>query len=218
VEKLRISAGDSVEILPLKRKGISAPYITRVEDFDEANNTILIYSPISHGSYVVLPKKEKYLVKFVNKRGIYRAAALISKYVSEGGIHFIELKLLGNVQRIQHRNFYRLPYSKSLRFQIWTENESGIWFSGETYNGIIQDLSAGGMKMTTKTDIDANGIIIFDLEIDKTNYSLCGSITFKKHNPHALQPYTYGVKFFGMSNADKEALLLSLHHLQLESL
>jgi len=94
VEKLRISIGDIVEISRLNQKDKSNPYITVVENFDGLN-TVLVNTPISHGVYVRLPQNEKYLVKFISKKGIFRINASISKYTSEGGIQFIELKVLG---------------------------------------------------------------------------------------------------------------------------
>jgi len=111
-----------------------------------------------------------------------------------------------------------VPYTNILSFQVRIEDESGINFSDEMYSGIIRDLSGGGIKMVTKIDIEAHGIIKFNMQIDSKDYELFGKIMFKKHDWHALQPYTYGIMFLGISEADRETLILYLHNLQLKSL
>ena len=215
--KLKISIGDLVEISQLNQNEELQPYVSVVGDFDN-KDTILINTPISSGAYVQLPKNKEYSIKFINKKGIFRINASINKYISEGNIQFIELKLLGEGERIQQRDFFRLSCSIPLDFQIRIENESGIQFSDEMYSGIIQDLSGGGIRMATKTDIAAYKPIKFNLQLDDDIYELLGEIIFKKHNPHAALPFTYGVMFLGLSEVDREKIVIYLHHAQLKSI
>ena len=217
MEKLRISTGDIVEISQLNQKEKTQPYISVVENYDGLH-TVLVNSPISQSQYIRLPLNKQYLVRFISKKGVYRIIAKVTQYTSEGDIQFTELKLLGNGRRIQQRNFYRLPYTNVVNFQIKTEDEAGVHFTDETYNGIIRDLSGGGIKMVSKTNIEIHGIIKFNLQLDDKTYELFGKIMVKKHEQHALQPYSYGVMFLGISEDDREKLLLFLHYQQLKQL
>jgi c-di-GMP-binding flagellar brake protein YcgR len=215
--KLKISAGDLVEILPVKQNKESPPHISVVENYDD-QNTILINTPISSGNYVRLPIDEKYLLRIISKKCIFHINASVNKYISEEEVQFVEFKLLGDGKRIQQRDFFRLPYFNIINFQVRVENESGIQFSDEMHSGIIRDLSGGGMKMAAKVDIAKYEIIKFNLQLEGKSYELVGAIMFKKHDRHAVQPYTYGVMFWGISEADRDKIIFHVHHLQLESL
>ena len=215
--KLKISIGDHVEISQLNQNEGLQPYVSVVGDFDN-KSTVLINTPISSGAYVRLPKNEEYSIKFINKKGIFRINASINKYISKGNIQFIELKLLGESERIQQRDFFRLSCSIPLNFQISIENESEIQFSDEMHTGIIQDLSGGGIRMLTKAEIAAYELIKFNLQLDDNIYELTGEIIFKTHNPYTALSYAYGVMFLGLSEADREKIVIYLHHTQLKPL
>ena len=215
--KLKISTGDIAEISQLNKKEDVKPYITMVENYDGLN-TVLVNTPISQGSYVRLSQNEKYIVKFISSKGIFRILASVNKYTPEEDTHFIEFKLFGKSKRLQQRNFYRLPCSNNINFQIRIEDESGINFSDDMNNGIILDLSGGGMKMSSKINIDIHKIIMFNLQIGDKKYKYFGQIMVKSVNRNAIQPYTYGVMFLGVSEIDMAKLGSYLHHQQLKSL
>jgi len=212
--KLKIAMGDIVEISRLDQKEELRPYITRVEDFDQ-KNTVLIHTPIVSSTYVRLPKEDKYLLKFICKKNIYCVNASVSQYKSEGNIQFIELKLSGKGKRVQQREFFRLPCLIPLEFSLKTEDESEILFSEKTNNGIVRDLSGGGMKLVSNFEMAEKNLVKFNLSLQNTCYELVGEIVHKACTPDASQQYTYGVMFLGLSKSEQEKIIKYLHNLQL---
>ena len=72
--------------------------------------------------------------------------------------------------------------------------------------------------MASKIDIDIHGIIMFNLRLGDKMYELFGKIMVKKYDQYVTLPYTYGVMYLGISEADREKLILYLHNEQLKSL
>ena len=216
--KMKITVGDLVEISQISKNVELEPYVSVVEDFDN-KDTVLIYSPKSFGFYIQLPKNREYSVRIMSRTGIFRFDASINRYISRESLEFTELKVLGEGERIQQREFFRLPYSIPMNFSIRTEDESEKSFSDEIYEGEIRDLSGGGIKIVTKSELALNDLIRINLQLDKDSYALTGEVRFRIENLDAVNSsYTYGVMFMGLYESKREKILSFLHDLQIRAM
>ena len=215
--KLKIASGDPVEISQKDQEGEPKSYVSMVEDYDN-KNTVLIHTPISSGVYIRLAQNQQYLLSFTNKKGVFRFHALMNEYKTEGNLQFLEFNLLGNGKRIQHRDFFRLPCTIPLSFSRMSVDEKGELTQGEIFDGIIRDLSGGGMKIVSKFDISENDVIKFNLQLNGDEYELMGEIRYKSRIPIDIQTYMSGIMFMGLSEAERKKIVLYLHNLQLKSL
>ena len=211
---MRIGIGDLVEISRLNHNGKAKTYLSKVEDCRK--NIVLIHTPISYGVYVKLPSDKIYSVKFIGKKGILRHNAAIKKHKSEGAVQFTEIKLLCGGECIQQRDLFRLPCTIPFRFSVRAENEPGTEFFRGIYEGVIRDLSGGGMKIVTKHNLAVKDIIKFNLQLEKVFFELTGEIKYKIHNPRNIKAYTYGIMFSGLNEAVRERIIFLLHDLQLK--
>ena len=215
--KLKISSGDLIEIKQLNQKDATMPYLSVVESFDNID-TVLVNSPISSRTFVKLPQTGIYLIRFISKKGIFSTYALIKNYVIEGTLQFTEFKLFGKSKQIQQRNYFRLQYLNEFNFHMRKKGETGLQFSDETQNGIIRDLSGGGIKFVAAINLHKYDIIKFNLQIEDKNYELIGEIILKTFNLNSVYPFTYGVMFFGLSEAERDKIILFIHKRQLKML
>lgn len=97
---------------------------------------------------------------------------------------------------LQRREFSRIKITKNMEFKS----------NGETYNVKSIDLSAGGMKLTTKEhfDIDAEYDLTVDLSNDKSINPKFIPIRIEKNEDDS---YTLSGRFSIPSNADKISLM-----------
>ena len=210
---MKIVMGDLVEISQLKNNRKTRIYFSRVEECKK--NTVLIHTPISYGIYVKLPSDKVYSVKFIGKKGVLRHNAAIKKYKIEGAVHFTEIKLLCSGERIQQRDFFRLPCTIPFRFSISAENRPEKETPCGFHDGVIRDLSGGGMKIITKQHLAVNDIIKFNLRLKNTSFGLTGEVKYKFKNPHTVKSFSYGVMFVELSETVRERIIFYLHDLQL---
>jgi len=212
--KLKIVTGDIVEISLPNQNDNTPPYVSVVENFDN-NNILLAHAPISTGDYIRLPIGEKYSLRIIGKNNLYRVNASVHNYISENNVLIIEFLLLGEAERIQQRDFFRLPCTIPLDFFVIKENKHEKVLSEKIFSGIIRDLSGGGMKVVSNLEMEEKDLIKFNLNLESIYYELMGRIMYKGFTQNSDQ-FMYGIMFLGLSKEQQEKIALYLHNLQLK--
>lgn len=129
--------GDAIEIKRGDKK-----YRTIVER-QISDDTILIYTPIEKGRVLLVSEKEIIEVVFVvldSKKGkydVYSFSSIVSGRELRDRIPMLRLQAIGNVKKIQRRDFYRLNIVKPLLIEK-LEGEGSVEI-------ITKDISAGGL-------------------------------------------------------------------------
>ena len=189
-----------------------AEFFTGEVVYYNKKNIVLIHAPASSEIYEKLPNDEEYSVKFVGKNGIFGIKASINKKLPEGNPQFFELKLFGCVKYMQLRDFFRLPCTIPFNYSVLTANKPG-----KIHEGIIKNLSGGGIKIVTRLEMAADDTIRFSLSLGNDTYKLTGKIKHKDHYSFAMKPFVYGVMFTGMTKTVQEKIILYLHNCQLKN-
>ena len=118
----------------------------------------------------------------------------------------------------QRRKYFRMDCLIPSSFSLMEENESGESFLEESYDGLIRNLSGGGIGMTTEFEIAEEDLIKFTFQLDKEFFELIGEVKHKTHVYNSFLPYLYGVMFMRLSVRKREEIVSYLHRCQLESL
>ncbi|OCL27105.1 hypothetical protein U472_06390 [Orenia metallireducens] len=147
---------------------------------DVKNSSIFtINTPFSEGEVINVPIGTKIDVMLRENTGLYQIPVKVIKREVEVTPLLI-VELVGEVSKIQEREFFRLDIYQETEFRVVADNddlinlnnfdeEAGLYNdliradNSHTYNAIIQDISASGLKMVTKDDSLVEGQI---LEID----------------------------------------------------
>ena len=206
----KINEGDSVEILLVNQKAGIKSYASKIEAVDKT--TVLIHSPFVKWDYVQLPMTELYWLNFI--KSMFRYKASINKYISRNRLQLIKFKLLDEGERLQRRNFFRLSCYIPAKFTFLKKNESDQLISNEPHNGIICDLSGGGIKMTTKLEMEEKDCILISLPLDDNDLFLTGEIRVKYGNPNATHQFQYGIMFSDISVMDQNKIVRYLFEQQ----
>lgn len=75
-----------------------------------------------------------------------------------------------------------------------------IWF----FDADIVDISGGGLKLSTKKDIDFGEEIIVNIPFEKENMAIKGKIIRKQNEK---EKYIYGVKFLDIDVLTREKII-----------
>jgi c-di-GMP-binding flagellar brake protein YcgR len=209
----RINPGDEVEILQIDSKTEKKPYVSRVESVSLADNTVRIYSPLSSGTLVRLPVREKYRLKFINEKGIFQFMATILHCLVENKVNIVIFIILDDGAHYQRRNFFRLHLSDKINYAPVDRTDFFDNNGVPLLEGVLVDISAGGLKFATKKQIESN-IIQFRFSLDNEEFILRGQIMTEYYNRNAIYKHKYGTRFINISEPKQEKILTILHNRQ----
>ena len=135
-------------------------------------NTLQISMPIYEGKIVPLNVDDKYSACFYTDKGLMQTNVVISSRYRSGNLFFLEIVLLGKLEKVQRREFYRYKCIMNGRMGTVSDEEYQM---AELYdlsdkeliwNDLkIIDISGGGLKIVSKMDIEKNEIVMVDFKI-----------------------------------------------------
>ena len=70
-------------------------------------NVLQISMPIYEGKIVPLNVNDKYSACFYTDKGLLQTNVLITSRYRSGNLFFLEVTMLGNLEKVQRREFYR---------------------------------------------------------------------------------------------------------------
>lgn len=169
-----ISIGDKVDLKQLKttlREDEKIPvYPSRILDLKE-NNVLQLAMPFVEGRVVPLAVQDKYEICVYAKNGLYTCNGIIVERYKTGNMFYLDAAVYTDLKKVQRREYYRYAYRTNIEFRIVTEQlasgdaeeteqEEATW-----YNGIMLDLSGGGMRMVSSIELDKGTFVQFKFPI-----------------------------------------------------
>ncbi len=170
-------------------------YISQVEDF--IDNYIVISLPIKSGHYMKVVSGNILKIGFVSKNNYYYFLGEV-KNIIWSDIPLLIIFQLGQIEKIQRRDFYRL---KSLINAI-------VKIDGQDISVIGKDISGSGMRMISRKRIKKDEIISIHLDLkDFGIIEVKGRVVRVIYKKGELFPYEYGIKFIDISEAVREKII-----------
>jgi PilZ domain len=94
------------------------------------------------------------------------------------------------VKRVQRRLFQRFSFAPPIEITMIPESH------GKTVTGYIVDISAGGLRVESRSELSANQLYTFQFEIELDDeihsYAIFGQVLYELPTEHGL---SYGIKF-----------------------
>jgi c-di-GMP-binding flagellar brake protein YcgR len=144
-----IKLGDKVELIKKTDLLDSDIYFSMIYSIDD--DMLRIQAPIESGKIIPLQFDEVYYMNVYTEKGLLRAEASVEQREKTEHLHILVMKPLTLFKKYQRRQYYRLNCTLNLIYQDSETNEAG--------EGIVLDISGGGMRFATPKELNEKEVI-----------------------------------------------------------
>lgn len=176
----RITIGDKLELVKIETILSVNPdreqkiYVSQVLD-ESQNGEYLVSTPIQEGKVVPLSVGQEFYATFYSKSGLLRCSVEITGRYKQGQLFFMEITQTTALEKIQRREYFRFSYNCPIRYRIISDKERELIEKGIAYkedemeivwkNGVILDLSGGGIHFVSSVHEEKNSLVQVCFEI-----------------------------------------------------
>lgn len=203
--KDHFKVGDRVKIgIHLNPKDVKF-YESKILDIIFEKNVMIVYGITEHGKIINIKsqgeisvlKETGPLVFLFNTRGVN---------IDSHNISGIALKIPKEIERMQRRDFFRLPIN--VKISLKKEGDPKIHL-GET-----SDLSGNGLSIDLDTELEKDDIVIMDLPLTDDIYisEVYGKVS--RITEGVLLPYRYGIQFTDIDKDQREQIVSYIFQIQ----
>ena len=201
-ERILLSIGTRVRIRRVDMPEAAA-YSTRVEDVDATR--IAVQPPIVQGQPVPLPRGTRVELE-VNRaeqpgQGLYRAVTVVLGK-DPGELGFVHLQKPESWQRVQAREFFRVPAILAVQIRA-ADEESAPWMIGQT-----RDISGGGCLLLLGQPFRVGETVELSLSLPDRRINAKGTVKRVKkpeEGPDSL--WSLAIAFTEIAERDRDAII-----------
>jgi len=177
-----------------KKKGYG--YISQIEEYVD-DKTLIIGTPIVGGQIVPLRVGNQYALIIYSDTTLYRCKILIKNRLKKGLVEMLKVEIITQLEKIQRREFFRCECIIPFKYNI---NDS--W-----EEGIIKDISGGGLRFITNVKLQISELIICDIPLDGQEISARGRLISREDSNTETYKYQYRVSFEELSKIEREKII-----------
>ncbi|KEI02094.1 flagellar brake protein [Clostridium botulinum] len=198
---LNFKINNKVEIIDYEGK----VYNSDIQDIKE--NCVAISIPIKDSEYLPLRKKDTVDVLYHDGNCIYSFSSMVVDRTNSN-VPLIWVKLPKKFKKIQRRKFVRVSVLYKGKFavvdRIFKATKESIKNIEFTECNIV-DLSGGGMRIRTNTEIEKESIIVIILPMRNKSMLLKGEV--KRIGEAETNYKEYGIGFIDMSMRQQDEII-----------
>lgn len=201
-----IKIGDRVEIQQARENDRPKKYLSQVENILAPDNMVL-HVPISYGQLVELSKDNDYRFVFFTEKGIYRFSGTIEGSKEENGFALMVVKIFGEGEKQQRRDFFRLDCILPMKFSKMEKESMDAPENAEIYQGIVKDVSGGGLCFLSNDNLEEEDIVKLIIKLDDDILVAIGEVLHKHYFPKSNYKYQYRIGFIGIRPGEQEKIV-----------
>lgn len=179
-----ISIGNKIELVMLddiiRNESNKKVYVSKIFDILPGNK-LQIAMPIYEGKIVPLNVSDKYSACFYTDKGLLQCNVIITSRYKDGHMFFLEVLILGQLEKVQRRQFYRYMCKLNAKIRVVSDEE---YETGKLDYEVISeddlewneaklmDISGGGAKIIQRLYLDKNEVVKlkFVLSVDEYTF------------------------------------------------
>ncbi len=202
-----IKTGDRVEINTNPRVAGQNPLVSQVEE-NMGNGEILIHMPINYGKFSKLSENISYSVVFFTDKGMVRFDAVLVSHKREEDFLLELIRLKGDGEKIQRREFYRFNCLLPIKFTPLTGLSDHAHIPAEAFqDGIAKDISGGGIRFVSNYDLSGVTEVECILMLNNSCVVIKGRILQRQFFPKSNYKYQYRVLFSPSFRMEQEKII-----------
>lgn len=167
------------------------------------NKEVLVLIPVTGKSMAELPAKGGYEAKFYVNGNILAFDVSVTEHLQTDGMYLTKLRMDSAGERIKMRKSYRIGCSVKFNFTLG-KTDGKDKDSAVSHEGIIKDLSGGGMSFVTDLKLEKDAPIFADFIFDDEHITvLCRATGGSKESEGK---YLCRCRFVGLSDIELEKI------------
>ncbi|MGM0470706.1 MAG: flagellar brake protein [Bacillota bacterium] len=219
IDDLKLDINQLVE-LEVKSGAYEGEYVCRVTDLDEEQITITL--PIKEESVVPLTVGSKVSVTFSDETAKYKFETKINSRQFEDNVATCKLSYPNQFNKIQRRNFVRIPVRKEVDFrELDLDDNNNFDYNEEEQeafrSAFTKDISGGGILLAVREFIATGSFVEVKLKIEKLSFeSVIGKVIRMEKLSNHNDKIGLGLKFVNLSSSEQDELVQWVLQKQLE--
>lgn len=183
--------------LTIEKYGKKSEFLTRVEDI--RRDSFVLEMPIRQTGELHLVKGDKVEVSYSRADAIYSFKASILD-LFEGDVRTVKISKGSRIERVQRRKYVRLDISGKITFRKIEDNQDTAEGLGPQLDGILLNISAGGLLFESPVKIKTGGFIILSFAL-KGSHALQNILAIvKRCEGSKHKGYLIGAEFLTKNN------------------
>ena len=170
---------------------------------------VLVRIPIYNSEEVSL-SGGAYTLRFLSDNAIFKHDAILEVIVVVDSLNLYRFKLTSDGEKMQRRDDFRFACNIPVEFAPLDKSMK----RGESSEGVVNDLSAGGVKMMSNTEMKPGVRISIEIRLDNDYIVALGEVRAVSEAKSKLYEYQYGVKFHALPKEDKDIIIQYVSRVQ----
>ena len=170
---------------------------------------VLIRIPLYNGKEVSL-NGGAYTLRFLYDNAIFRHDAVLEVIVVVDSLNLYRFKITSEGEKMQRRDDFRFACNIPVEFAPLDKSMK----RGDTSEGMVNDLSAGGVKMMSNTEMAIGTRISIEMRLDDDYIIALGEVRAVSDAKSKKYEFQYGVKFHALPKEDKDIIIQYVSRVQ----
>lgn len=172
---------------------------------------LLIAVPIRQASYCLVPLGKVAVYRYSHEKwGIYTFKGKVIKRLEHDHLKALIVERVSSIEKKQRRAYYRMPFVAEITLEQQVREpvvEKGIILDDGLafYEGLSIDLSAGGLRLKTRTSLDPEVTYRVSFMMGGTEITLDAIV--QRYIGFEDRYYEYGLAFVDISEQDKKRIV-----------
>lgn len=173
---------------------------------------IMISMPVSEDKYYIMHRDSTVEFYITGEKEITKFKSEVLGKKIENSISLAILSVPVFVEKIQRREYFRLPVALDAKFSMLTRDrvysdikDVPVGFFNRMKACIIVDISGGGLKVAVKEHMQKGHYVIVSMKIPDEIILLCKIVWVEKDTLN--RNYKAALKFEGLSERDRDKII-----------
>lgn len=218
-----ISVGNKIELVMLddiiRNEKNKKVYVSKIFDILQGNK-LQIAMPIYEGKIVPLSVSDKYSACFYTDKGLMQCNVIVTARYKEGHMFFLEVLILGQLEKVQRRQFYRYICKLGAKVRVVSDEEYETGVPDveviseddlEWNDAKIIDISGGGAKIYQRQFLDKNEIVklkfILAVEDFTFRFSLFARVLSSVHVQNHSEIVEQRLEFMKITKEERDNII-----------
>ena len=202
MDNFNLEINDRIEVL-LGDKTYKALIIDIQDDF------LRINLPVNDGDYLMLHSGQKIeMNSYLDEDRCYKFHSEVLSRGKEGHIIYFKISIPFDIKKIQRRNFFRVGLVETIEYKLITKIDEEDFDNIPYKEGLMVDLSAGGLKLKTKDNIKKEDLLLVNMNLSKLKVELKCDIVRIENTPDKEK--LCGLRFIDIIPAQTEKIIEEL--------